>query len=118
MRQQIEPVTKRREEAYNKYDAAAWAAFYTLDAIDAVSFWSDGAAVGLPAILKRYEAEFASSPAQRCTRDRRASRMNANAAGPMRRTKNMRAIPAAVQPSEAPPKNVTEFLAAIATLSQ
>jgi hypothetical protein len=64
VRQEIEAVTKRREEAYNKYDAAAWAAFYTVDAIDTVSFWSDGAAVGLPAILKRYEAEFASYPAE------------------------------------------------------
>jgi ketosteroid isomerase-like protein len=39
VRQQIEAVTKRREEAYNKYDAAAYAAFYTQDAVD---FWSEG----------------------------------------------------------------------------
>jgi hypothetical protein len=65
IRQQIEAVTKRREEAYNKYDAAAWAAFYTQDGIDVWSFLSEGgAAVGLPAILKRYEAEFASYPAK------------------------------------------------------
>jgi hypothetical protein len=54
------------------------------------------------------------SSAQRCTCDRSASSMSANAAGPMRRTTNMRAIPAAVKPSDAPPKNVTEFRAAIA----
>jgi len=62
VRQQIEAVTKRREEAHNKHDAAAWAAFYTQDAIDV---WYSGAAVGLPAILKRYEAEFASYPPER-----------------------------------------------------
>jgi hypothetical protein len=61
VRQQIEAVTKRREEAYNKYDAAAYAAFYTQDAVD---FWSEeGAAFGLPAIEKRYEVQFASYPA-------------------------------------------------------
>jgi hypothetical protein len=65
VRQQIEAVTKRRGEAYNKHDAAAWAALYTQDAIDVWSFLSDGAAVGLPAIVKRYEAEFASSPPER-----------------------------------------------------
>jgi hypothetical protein len=65
VRQQIEAVTKRREEAYNKYDAAAWAAFYTQDAIDVWSWLSEGgAAVGLPAILKRYSDEFASYPAK------------------------------------------------------
>ena len=65
VRQQIEAVTMRREEAYNKYDAVAWAAFYTQDAIDVWSWLSEGgAAVGLPAIVKRYEAEFASYPAE------------------------------------------------------
>jgi ketosteroid isomerase-like protein len=62
VREQIEAVTKRMEEAYNKYDAAAWAAFYTQDAIDVWSYFSESAAVGLPAILKRYESEFASYP--------------------------------------------------------
>jgi uncharacterized protein (TIGR02246 family) len=65
VRQQIEAVTKRREEAYNKYDAAAWAASYTQDGIDVWSWLSEGgAAIGLPAIVKRYEAEFASYPAE------------------------------------------------------
>ena len=63
VREQIEAVTKRMEEAYNKHDAAAYAAFCTQDAIDVWSMFSDGAAVGLPAIVKRYEAEFASYPA-------------------------------------------------------
>ena len=63
VRQQIEAVTKRREEAYNKQDAAAWCAFYTQDAIDVWTWQPDDAAVGLPAIVKRYEAEFASYPA-------------------------------------------------------
>ena len=63
VRQQIEAVTKRREEAYNKHDAAAWSAFYTQDAIDVWTWEPNGAAVGLPAIVKRYEAEFASYPA-------------------------------------------------------
>jgi hypothetical protein len=63
LRQQIEAITKRREEAYNKHDAAAWSAFYTQDAIDVWTWEPDGAAVGLPAIVKRYEAEFASYPA-------------------------------------------------------
>jgi hypothetical protein len=63
IRQQIEAVTKRREEAYNKHDAAAWSAFYTQDAIDVWTWQPDSTAVGLPAIVKRYEAEFASYPA-------------------------------------------------------
>ena len=52
LRQQIEAVTKRREEAYNKHDAAAWSAFYTQDAIDVWTWEPNGAAVGLPAIVK------------------------------------------------------------------
>ena len=61
VRQEIEAVTKRREEAFNKHDAAAWSAFYTEFAIDV---WSDqgGAAVGLAAIKNKYEAYFASHP--------------------------------------------------------
>jgi hypothetical protein len=52
VRQEIEAVTKRREEAFNKHDAAAWSAFYTEFAIDVWSFQAEGAAVGLPAIKK------------------------------------------------------------------
>ena len=62
VRQQIEAVTKSREEAYNKHDAAAYAAFYTERAIDVWTWEPDGALVGLPAIVKRYEADFASYP--------------------------------------------------------
>ena len=62
VRQQIEAVTKRREEAFNKHDAAAYAAFYTEFAIDVWSWQAEGAAVGLPAIKKRYETHFASKP--------------------------------------------------------
>ena len=61
VRQQIEAVTKRMEEVYNKHDAAAYAAFYTEFAIDVWSFQA-GAADGLPAIKKKYEAVFASHP--------------------------------------------------------
>jgi hypothetical protein len=43
VRQQIEAVTKRREEAYNKHDAAAWSAFYTQDAIDVWTWQPDSA---------------------------------------------------------------------------
>ena len=62
VRQQIEAVTKRMEEAYNKHDAAAYAAFYTEGAIDVWTWEPDGALVGLLAIVKRYEADFASYP--------------------------------------------------------
>ena len=62
IRQQIEAITKRREEAYNKQDADAWCAFYTQDAVDVWTWEPDGAVVGLPAIVKRYQADFASYP--------------------------------------------------------
>jgi len=62
VRQQIEAVTKRREEAFNKHDAAAWSGFYTEFAIDVWSIQAEGAAVGLPAIKKKYEAFFSSPP--------------------------------------------------------
>ena len=62
VRQEIEAVTKRMEEAFNKHDAAAWSAFYTEFAIDVWSLQAEGAAVGLPAIKKKYEAIFASHP--------------------------------------------------------
>jgi ketosteroid isomerase-like protein len=60
VRQEIEAVTKRREEAFNKHDAAACSAFYTEFAIDVPKLRAEGAAVGLPAIKKNYETLFAS----------------------------------------------------------
>src|SRR5258708_21457234 len=55
VRQQIEGALMKYEEAYNKYDAAAVAAFYTQDAIEVVTFESaSGVAVGKQAIEKRY----------------------------------------------------------------
>ena len=62
VRQQIEAVTKRMEEAHNKHDAAAYAAFYTEFGINVWSWQAEGAADGLPAIKKKYEAVFASKP--------------------------------------------------------
>jgi hypothetical protein len=62
VRQEIEAVTKRMEEAYNKHDAAAWSAFFTEFGIHVWSFQAQGAADGLPAIKKKYEAVFASNP--------------------------------------------------------
>ena len=44
VRQQIEAVTMKREEAYNKYDLAAWTAFYMPDATDIWSWLPDGGA--------------------------------------------------------------------------
>ena len=63
VRQEIEAVTKTREEAFNKHGAADWCAFYTEFAIDVWSLQAEGAAVGLPAIKKKYEAHFATHPA-------------------------------------------------------
>ena len=57
VRQQIEAILMKYDEAYNKHDAAAVAAFYTDDA-DEVNRWlSGGTASGQPAIEKRYVAE-------------------------------------------------------------
>jgi uncharacterized protein (TIGR02246 family) len=61
VRQQIEAVTKRMEEVYNKHDAAAYADLFTEFAIHVWSFQAEGAAVGRPAIKKKYEAFFATS---------------------------------------------------------
>ena len=47
-------------EAYNKYDAAAVADFYTLDAIEWLG--ETGLAVGKQAIEERYAVMFASQP--------------------------------------------------------
>jgi uncharacterized protein (TIGR02246 family) len=63
VRQQIEAALMKYEEAYNKYDAAAVAAFYTQDAIEVVTFESaGGVAIGKQAIEKRSASTLASSP--------------------------------------------------------
>jgi ketosteroid isomerase-like protein len=65
VRQQIEAAVKKHEDAYNKYDAAAYAALYTPDAIEVLSWQSEsGATVGQQAIEKMAAAEFASFPAK------------------------------------------------------
>jgi uncharacterized protein (TIGR02246 family) len=65
VRQQIEAVVKKHEDAYNKHDAAAYAALYTRDAVEVLSWESEGGAtVGQQAIEKKVAAEFASSPAK------------------------------------------------------
>ena len=65
VRQQIEAVLKRREEAINKNDAAAVAALYTQYAAAIRSWESEGGlASGQQAIEKRYATELASSPGE------------------------------------------------------
>jgi len=60
VRQQIEAALMKYNEAWNKNDAAAFAARFTLEATD-VRRWEAAAAVsGQEAIEKRYAAEFAS----------------------------------------------------------
>ena len=63
VRQQIEAVLVKFDEAYNKNDAAATAALF---AQDAVEVWygepEGGLASGQPAIEKRYAAEFGARP--------------------------------------------------------
>jgi uncharacterized protein (TIGR02246 family) len=63
VRQQIEAVHMKFDEAYNKNDAAATAALF---AQDAAEVWygetEGGLASGQPAIEKRYAAEFGARP--------------------------------------------------------
>jgi uncharacterized protein (TIGR02246 family) len=59
--QEIEAVRTQFVEAYNKHDAAAIAALYTLDAVR-VEDWGDGdLLVGRDAIEKAFEKKFAAS---------------------------------------------------------
>jgi uncharacterized protein (TIGR02246 family) len=60
VRQQIEAVFMKFQEAYNKHDAAAMAALHTQDAVE-VRSWQ-GLASGREAIEKRFAGDFASSP--------------------------------------------------------
>ena len=66
VRQQIEAALTNFDEAYNKHDAAAVAALFTLDATQVWAWESaGGVASGQQAIEKRYEAELAATPASR-----------------------------------------------------
>jgi ketosteroid isomerase-like protein len=63
VRQQIEAVRMKFDEAFNKRDAAALAALFTQDAIEVWQGYPGGAAAsGQQAIEKRWAAELASSP--------------------------------------------------------
>ena len=58
--QQIEAALMKCDEAWNKNDAAAFAARFTLEATDVRRWEAAGLVSGQEAIEKRYAAEFAS----------------------------------------------------------
>ena len=62
VRQEIEAVLKKFDEASNKHDAAAVAALFTLDAIEVWEWEGGGTASGQQDIEKRYAVDFASTP--------------------------------------------------------
>ena len=63
VRQQIEAVRIKFDEAFKKHDAAALAALFTQDAVEVWEGYSGGAAAsGQQAIEKRWAIELASSP--------------------------------------------------------
>ena len=64
VRQQIEAVLAKYEDAYNKNDAAAIAALYTADAAEVFNEYTagGGSACGREAIQQTYAGQFASSP--------------------------------------------------------
>ena len=66
VRQQIEAVMMKFDEAYNKYDASAIAELHTLDAAELRSW--QGWASGRQAIEKRFAADFAGSPGKMVTK--------------------------------------------------
>jgi hypothetical protein len=59
VRQQIEAALMKYDEAWNKNDAAAFAARFTLDATDVRRWEAAGMVSGQEAVEKRYAAEFA-----------------------------------------------------------
>ena len=59
VRQQIEAVLRKHEEAYNEYDAAAFAAGFTQNAVE---LSQGGMARGREEIEQRYAADLASHP--------------------------------------------------------
>jgi hypothetical protein len=60
VRQQIEAALMKYDEAWNKNDAAAFAARFTLEATDVRRWEAAGLVSGQEAIEKSYAAEFAS----------------------------------------------------------
>ena len=65
VRQQIEAVHMKFDEAYNNYDATAVVALFTLDAVQVWAWEAEsGVASGQQAIEKRYAAQLASSPSK------------------------------------------------------
>jgi ketosteroid isomerase-like protein len=65
VRQQIEGVHKQYYEAFNKHDAAAIAALYTLDAVKVGDLTDSSDTIsGQQAIEKAYASEFASVPGE------------------------------------------------------
>jgi len=62
VRQQIEALFKKLDDGYNKNDLAAITDLYTQDAVQVISWFTDGTSVGRTAIEKWYRVEFASSP--------------------------------------------------------
>ena len=61
VRQQIEAVNMKYDEAYNKGDAAAIVARYTQDAVEVLGWASGGVASGWQAIEERYKMRFAAT---------------------------------------------------------
>ena len=61
VRQQIEAVNMKYDEAYNKGDAAAIVARYTQDAVEVWGWASGGVASGWQAIEERYKIRFAAT---------------------------------------------------------
>jgi ketosteroid isomerase-like protein len=63
VRQQIEAVLMKFGEAFNRYDAAACADFFTQDGVEIIRTWSEGGlASGQQALEKRFASVFASTP--------------------------------------------------------
>jgi len=62
LRQEIEAALMKFEEAFNKHDAAAMAALFTLDAVQMLDWGEGGTFSGQQAIEKHYALDFASIP--------------------------------------------------------